>query len=269
MDSVFCIGNSRVVFDPLFELLVPKTAAADRAAEDNAHLSAQLGITVRRQLAAGRLLVCVRDPCVLCSRWLSGCAQLGSRKVTHQLIRSSEEAIPGIAAGAKIFTAYVGRQTSQVRVERRWRACVRAFVCALLHRLNPHVSLDPSAGPIQPRHRCCEDAACDVRQHDSRRANHGRRQRCVHHTPAFGLTRLWRLRDHRCSWWRRRGKHVSHGAVHRRDATCPPRLSRHTTKSVVVVDASFCCRTSCRHGRNITPAVRHLTQRERHAVQRA
>lgn len=129
MDSVFCIGNSRVVFDPLFELLVPKTAAADRAAEDNAHLSAQLGITVRRQLAAGRLLVCVRDPCVLCSRWLSGCAQLGSRKVTHQLIRSSEEAIPGIAAGAKIFTAYVGRQTSQVRVERRWRACVRACLC--------------------------------------------------------------------------------------------------------------------------------------------
>lgn len=63
MDSVFCIGNSRVVFDPLFELLVPKTAAADRAAEDNAHLSAQLGITVRRQLAAGRLLVCVRDVC--------------------------------------------------------------------------------------------------------------------------------------------------------------------------------------------------------------
>lgn len=85
VDSVFCIGNSRVVFDPLFELLVPKTAAADRAAEDNAHLSAQLGIT------------------------------LGSRKVTHQLIRSSEEAIPGIAAGAKIFTAYVGRQTSQAQ----------------------------------------------------------------------------------------------------------------------------------------------------------
>ena len=70
VDSVFCIGNSREVFDPVFDFLVPRDAA--RMAETNNELAAKLGVKVG-----------VPTGCLSCHSARRGNARAPYRPTTH------------------------------------------------------------------------------------------------------------------------------------------------------------------------------------------
>jgi len=157
-----------MVFDPLFTFLVPRNV--EHTLETDAKLSEKLGV------------------------------KLGPRRNAHNLVREDEDEIEGVAAGAKIFTSFVGREASKVccvcAVAGLWMAPRLRFqvfssltcVCAR-PKCDAFRRRRPGPGPIQPGlersqnttgHLCLHECRCRGTQ---RRARPTRGPR-VHHASA-------------------------------------------------------------------------------------